>query len=94
MAMNFVFFAIDRRVLGERSGPALAAVLGRLPRESGDGELLEVAAPWLAWRCLVVCSPRFYPDLPAPERDRILGFAERALAAPRFDPAWAEELFR
>jgi hypothetical protein len=62
--------------------------------ESGDEGLLEVAAPWLAWRCLVVCSPRFYPRLPAAARDAILGLAERALQSGRFDPGWAEELFR
>jgi hypothetical protein len=63
-------------------------------RESGDAEVLDVLAPWLAWRALVVCSPRFYPHLPDAERDAILAFAERALDADRFDPASAEELFR
>lgn len=95
MAVNFVFFAIDRRSSWERG-------LGRLwrlfwetyLRESGDDGLLEVAAPWLAWRCLVVASPRFYPNLPEGARDAILGLAERALQAPRFDPGWADDLFR
>jgi hypothetical protein len=41
----------------------------------------------------VVASPRFYPDLSPGARDRLLGFVERALDAPRFDPAWAEDLF-
>ncbi len=95
MAVNFVFFAIDRRA-------SWAGGLGRLWRrfwtvylaESGDRGLLEVAAPWLAWRCLVVSSPRFYPNLPAAARDALLGLAERALDAHRFEPSWAEDLFR
>ncbi len=62
--------------------------------ESNDPGLLAVVAPWLAWRCLVVCSPRFYPGMAAGARDAILGLAERALASGRFDPAWAEEIFR
>jgi hypothetical protein len=95
MAVNFVFFAIDRR-------GSWASGLGRLWErfwevylgESGDRGLLEAAAPWLAWRCLVVCCPRFYPGLSAGGRDAILALAERALDAPRFDPKWAGELFR
>ena len=53
-----------------------------------------MAAPWLAWRALVIASPRFYPDLPAAAREALLGLAERALGAERFDPGTAEELFR
>ena len=95
MAVNFVFFAIDaRRSWANGLGPLWRRFWEVYLAESGDDELLEVVAPWLSWRCLVVCSPRFYPGLPAEARDAILGLAERALDAPRFDPAWAEELFR
>ncbi len=95
MAINFVFFAIDRREAWRSGlGPLWRRFWQVYLDESGDRELLELCAPWLAWRCLVVCSPRFYPNLPASGRDAILDLAERALEAPRFDPAWAEELFR
>ena len=53
--------------------------------------MLEVIAPFFAWRGLVVASPRWYPHLAAEDRDRILRFVERALAAERFEPAWARE---
>lgn len=90
MAINYVFFAAQKPQAWRRGfGP----LWRRFWSECGDGELFEVAAPWLAWRALVVCSPRFYPDLAEAARDAILSLAERALSAPRFDPAWAEELF-
>jgi hypothetical protein len=56
--------------------------------------LLEVVAPFLAWRALVVASPAFYPSLWERERARILGFGSRALNRERFDPGDADELFR
>jgi hypothetical protein len=59
-----------------------------------DDELLACAPPFFAWRALVVCNPRFYPALSERGRDRLLALAERSLDAHRFEPAWAEELFR
>ncbi|MBI3184030.1 MAG: phosphotransferase [Myxococcales bacterium] len=93
LAINYVFFALEQ--------PARCAGLMSLWRHfwsaylelSGDRLLLEVAAPFFAWRALVVSSPRFYPAFPAEARDALLSLAERALEAPSFDPSWAEELF-
>lgn len=58
----------------------------------GDSEVLEVIAPFFAWRALVVASPVWYPDVPAVSRDALLTFAERALDAPAFDPADADRI--
>jgi len=95
MAVNYVFFAADRPQawLGGL-GPLWRLFWETYLSESGDRDLLAVAAPWLAWRCLVLASPRFYPHLPAEARDRVLRLAEAALEMPRFDPGVAEELFR
>lgn len=95
LSVNYAFFALVRpgswaRGLGRLWRRFWEAYL----RETGDAEILEVAAPWLAWRALVIASPRFYPDLPPSAREALLGLAERALLAPRFDPGTAEELFR
>jgi hypothetical protein len=95
LAVNYVFFAIDRRGSWAGGlGPLWRRFWELYLEESGDRGLLEVAPPWLAWRCLVLACPRFYPRLPAEARDGILRLAERALEAPRFDPAIAEDLFR
>ena len=94
MAVNYVFFAASHPGgWREGTGPLWDAFWATYREASGDGALLEVLAPWLAWRCLVVASPRFYPHLPGEARDRILRLAERALDAPAFDPGMAGELF-
>ena len=93
LALNYVFFAFD--------APGAWAPLRRLwyrfwgeyLDRSGDRELLRVVAPFLAWRGLVLASPRWYPGLGAASRDRLLSFIERALAASDFDPGWADEVF-
>jgi hypothetical protein len=95
LSVNYVFFALDRPAAWARGlGPLWRRFWAAYLEASGDRGLLEVAAPFLAWRALVVCCPRFYPRLSPAARDALLGLAERALDAPAFEPAWAEELFR
>jgi hypothetical protein len=61
---------------------------------SGDREVLEVIAPFFAWRALVVASPVWYPSLTPAMRGALLGFAEELLASGRFDPAAVAAAFR
>ena len=75
-------------------GALWSRTFDRYLRESGDLGMLETIAPFFAWRALVVSSPRWYPHLRAEDRDRMLRFAERVLAAPRFDPAMGIEAMR
>lgn len=94
MAVNYVFFALDAPASWARGlGPLWRTFWGTYLAGSGDRALGEVAAPFFAWRGLVLASPRWYPDLSARARDRLLGFVEAILAAPRFEPAAAERLF-
>jgi len=93
LTINYPFFALDRPGAWRGLGPLWRRAWSRYLAASGDVALLEVAAPFLAWRALVLACPRFYPGLSAGGRDALLGLAERALDAPAFDPAWAEELF-
>jgi len=95
MAVNFVFFALERPTPWSEG-------LGLLWRRfwegylggSGDRDLVRCAAPFLAWRGLVVANPRFYPHLSPAARDRLLGFVEHVLDAPALDLDAADELFR
>jgi hypothetical protein len=94
LTINYLFFGV-----GEDDRPRFPGGLGRLWERffvtyleaQREVDVLAALAPFYAWRALVVASPLWYPDLPAPARDRMLRFAERALAAPRFDPACATE---
>jgi hypothetical protein len=95
MAVNYFFFAAAHGQAWEAgTGPLWRIFWATYLDESGDCGILEVLAPWLAWRCLVVACPRFYPRLPAEARDRVLRLAERALSSSAFDPAIAGELLR
>lgn len=94
LAVNYVFFALDVPGAWPRGLGALWRAWWAGYREAGgDPGVLESAAPFFAWRALVVCCPRFYPALSPRARDALLGLAERQLGAPRFDPAAAEALF-
>jgi hypothetical protein len=94
LAINYLFFALE----GEQAWGGLRELWYRFwdvyLSESGDQEVLDVVAPFFAWRGLVLACPRWYPSLSERARDRLLSFVERALAAGRFSPEAAEELFR
>jgi hypothetical protein len=95
MAVNYLLFALDAP--GAWHG-GLGALWQRFWKSCDgarpDPDLLDVAPPYFAWRALVVCNPKFYPQLSASGRDRLLGFAEAALDRGRLEPARAGELFR
>ncbi len=55
--------------------------------KTNDLEMLEVAAPFFAWRGLVIASPVWYPRLPAGVRKTIFTFIRNVLGTERFDPA-------
>ncbi len=95
LAINFVLFALDAPGAWRHGlGVLWRHLWPRYLAERPDGELLEVAPPFLAWRALVVANPVFYPRMSGAARDKLLGFAEDVLDEHALDPAWAEELFR
>jgi aminoglycoside phosphotransferase (APT) family kinase protein len=95
MGINYLFFALDQPLAWDEGlGPLWTTFWSTYLERTGDRELLKVAPPFLAWRALVLCCPRWYPDLSAAGRDRLLGVVERALAEGHFDPAWAQEVLR
>lgn len=94
MAVNFPFFALS----APGSWQSAFSTLWRRFFEtyvdaSGDRGFFDVAAPFLAWRGLVLASPVWYPELPGEDRRRLLDFVEQTLTAPRFQPELVEALF-
>lgn len=87
LALNYAFFSLQRsgRVEGVLEG-LFRRIWDRYLEGSGDREILEVAAPFLTFRSLVMANPIWYPRLSAIVRKRILTFALRVLDEPKFDP--------
>ena len=94
LAVNYVFFAIEAPAAWR---PAFRELWYRFWQSyldlTRDQELLEVAAPFFAWRGLVVCNPVWYPAVGAAERERMLTLIEKVLDAPAFEPSLADEAF-
>jgi aminoglycoside phosphotransferase (APT) family kinase protein len=59
----------------------------RYLEKTGDLEILEVAAPFYAFRCLVMASPVWYPTLPEEVRRKLFSFLQAVLDEEAFDPA-------
>lgn len=94
MSINFPFFALGQT--GAWRGALRSLWLDfweRYVSLTGDDAIYEVAAPFFAWRGLVLANPKWYPELAAADRERILSFVERVLDSVRFSPSLAEEFF-
>ena len=88
LTLNYVFFSLQRS--GRLEGPFEKLWLGfwdRYLQRSGDREVLEVVAPFFAFRGLVMANPVWYPNLAADVRGKIVRFITAVLEAERFDPA-------
>lgn len=93
MAINYAFFALLSPGSWARGfGPLWRRFWHGYLERTGDEELLEVVAPFFAWRGLVLANPTWYPAVGAEARDALLRFVERALDADRFEPGWASEM--
>ena len=92
LSLNYLFFSLQRS--GRLEGDFERLFRGfwaRYLERSGDLEILEVAAPFFAFRALVMANPLWYPALEADVRRKMLDFALNVLDAPRFDPARANQ---
>ncbi|MBH0176864.1 MAG: phosphotransferase [Nitrospira sp.] len=58
---------------------------------SGDKGVTETAAPFFAFRGLVVASPVWYPNLSMEVRRNLFRFIENVLDVPRFEPERVNE---
>jgi aminoglycoside phosphotransferase (APT) family kinase protein len=86
LAINYIFFSIRNH--GDVRGAYLEGLrlfFDEYIAASGDEGIVEVTAPFFAFRCAVVANPVFYPDLNAEARVRIFRFAKSVLSADSFD---------
>jgi len=87
LTLNYVFFSLQRGGRLEAGFDALfRRFWDRYLARTGDTEILEVSAPFFAFRALVMASPVWYPALADDVRRKILRFAVRALEEDRFNP--------
>ena len=90
LTLNYLFFSLQRSGRLEGDFERLwRQFWERYLERSGDRELLEVAAPFIAFRALVMANPLWYPTLDAEVRRKLLNFISAVLDAERFDPARA-----
>jgi hypothetical protein len=86
MAVNFLFFSLQR--YGRLDGPfkEMHDLFWKtyFSFRPDDG-LPYVIQPWFAWRCLVLASPVWYPDISDDVRIALFQFMRRVLKTKRFD---------
>jgi hypothetical protein len=86
LAINYIFFSVRHH--GDVRGAFLEGLklfFDSYVESTGDREILEVTAPFFAFRCAVVANPVFYPDLARDARNQMFRFAKNILAANRFE---------
>ncbi|HEU4353618.1 MAG TPA: aminoglycoside phosphotransferase family protein [Burkholderiales bacterium] len=92
LTLNYLFFSLQRSGKLEGAFEVLwRRFWERYLERSGDRELLEVAAPFIAFRALVMANPVWYPNLDATVRRKLFNLIQSTLADERFDPARANE---
>jgi hypothetical protein len=87
LTMNYLFFSLQRS--GRPEGALESLFLRfwqRYLEKSEDREMLNVVAPFLAFRGLVMASPLWYPTLPDTVRQKLLTFIFAVLESDSFDP--------
>jgi hypothetical protein len=86
--MNYLFFSLQRSQYLEGAFETLfLRFWERYLAATGDREMLQVVAPFLALRGLVMASPLWYPTLSDAIRQRLFTFITSVLGTDSFDPA-------
>ena len=86
LAINYLFFSLQR--FGRLQGSfetLFQRFWERYLKETGDQEILEVAAPFLVFRGLVLAHPLWYPQLSDAIRRKLFSFMEAVLQSDTFD---------
>jgi hypothetical protein len=88
LTMNYLFFSLQQS--GRLAGHFEALFnrfWARYLQQSQDGEILEVAAPFLVFRGLVMANPVWYPQVSVEVRESLFSFMESVLSATTFEPS-------
>ncbi len=86
LTINYVFFSI--RYHGDVRGAyleGLKSFFGCYIDASGDKDIVEMVAPFFAFRGAVVANPIFYPEISSEQRRLIFKFVHNILDGERFD---------
>ena len=87
MSINYLFFSLQRSGRFEGAFEKMfMSFWDNYLEKTGDREMLEVIAPFFAFRGLVVASPLWYPHLPSVLRKTIFIFVQNVLGVEKFDP--------
>ncbi len=92
LTLNYLFFSLQRS--GRLEGGLERLFLrfwDRYLEKTRDTEILKVAAPFLAFRGLVMASPVWYPTLREKVRRQILALVLAVLQSDSFDPRKAND---
>ena len=93
LSINYLFFSlIHHGALSGAYKQLWDVFWNSYLKNSRDRDILQVVAPFFAWRALVLASPVWYPNINADVRNRILSFAERLLQGTPFEPTNAADL--
>jgi hypothetical protein len=86
LAMNFIFYSVQKslRLTGDLKD-LFELFFENYLEKTGDEELLEVIAPFFAFRAVVVASPTWYPLLSDDVRRALFNFLESVLGSKRFN---------
>jgi aminoglycoside phosphotransferase (APT) family kinase protein len=86
MTMNYIFYSAQRhgRLAGDLK-EIFELFFENYLEKTNDHELLEVIAPFFAFRAAVVASPTWYPLLSAQTRRILFNFLENVLRSESFD---------
>ena len=86
MTMNYIFYSIQKKlILTDGLKELFELFFDNYLAMTGDEEILEVVAPFYAFRAIVVASPTWYPMLSDEIRRTLFNFLGNVLRTDSFD---------
>lgn len=86
MSVNYLFYSLQ--VHGRLEGvfrTLFEIFIDNYLEKTEDEEILSVMPPFYVWRCLVIASPIWYPNLDFDVRRKLLNFIHNMIEVERFD---------